>query len=111
MKLTRRAKYGNRKVTFEGQTFDSKKEFARWVMLSLMERDGLIRDLTRPKAMPLTVNGKVVCRYTPDFSYFDTSSGRVEYEDVKSEATRKNRAYRIKYKLFEAIYGQTIRET
>lgn len=40
-------KYNNHKITFEGETFDSKKEFRRWQELRMLERSGLIQHLRR----------------------------------------------------------------
>ena len=40
-------KYGSRKVTRDGMTFDSQKEYRRYCELSLLERAGRITDLER----------------------------------------------------------------
>lgn len=43
-----RRKYGNKKITAgNGQVFDSKKEYRRWVELTLLERAGEITNLQR----------------------------------------------------------------
>ena len=42
-----RSKYGNRKVTIDGQTFDSKREYNRYRELLLMVRARAIHDLVR----------------------------------------------------------------
>ena len=42
-----RSKYGAKKVTVDGITFDSKKEANRWCELRLMERAGVITGLER----------------------------------------------------------------
>lgn len=106
---TKRAKYGNRKVTLPtGETFDSQREHARWLCLKMMERDGLVKDLRRQVRFPLVVNGFKVCVWVADFVYHDEASGRTEYEDCKGFRTKD---YKLKSKLFRALMGQAIRET
>ena len=41
----RKAKYGSKKVTFDGLEFDSKKEMYRYIRLKSMQEEGLISDL------------------------------------------------------------------
>ena len=57
----------------------------------------------------MKVNGKKVGRFTADFRYLEPGRGLV-IEDVKGEPTRKGEAYRLRKKLFEAIYGLTVTE-
>jgi hypothetical protein len=105
----KRPKYGNRKVTdAAGAVHDSGKEYRRWLELQLRERAGEISHLHRQPVFDLIVNGVLVCRYVADAAY--TEKGLPVVEDTKSEATRKNRAYRIKAKLFAAIHGFEIHE-
>lgn len=108
MKLPRKAKYGNRRTTVDGIEFHSKREATRYLVLKAMERDGLIRDMRLQVRVPLVVNGVTVCRWVADFVYHDEATGRTEYEDVKGFVTPE---YRLKSKLFAALYGQSIRET
>lgn len=105
----KRPKYGNRKTTVDGLEFDSAKEARRWSELCLLQRGGLITDLSRQVRMPLKVNGQLVCTFVPDFTYVE--KGQQVIEDVKSPITAKNRAYRIKLKLLKALTGADIRET
>ena len=42
-----KSKYHSKKVTINGETFDSKKEANRWCELRLLERAGKIRGLQR----------------------------------------------------------------
>lgn len=102
-------KYGNIATEIDGTTFASRKEARRYGELKLLEHAGEITGLKLHPAFPLDVNGKPVCRYEGDFEY-RTKGGERVVEDVKSEATRKNRAYRIKNKLFAALLGFEIRE-
>lgn len=110
----RRQKFGNTKVIgVSGQRFDSKFEAARAMALVSMQRAGLVRNLLTQVPFEFVINGVLVCRYIADFTYDElvgTEWLRV-VEDCKSPATRKEPAYRIKYKLMLAVHGITIRET
>lgn len=110
-----RSKYGNRKLTIDGITFDSQKEARRWQELKLLERAGEISDLQRQ--VPYIIipaqrdeNGKLIereCRYVADFVY--TENGKTVVEDTKSTAT-KTPEYIIKRKLLLEKFGIRIRE-
>ena len=107
------SKYGNKKVTIDGMTFDSKHEAERWCELKYMERAGLITNLVRQ--MPITLlpaqrneKGKVIERpvlYIADFSY--TENGEQVIEDAKGVKTKE---YIIKRKLMLYRYGIRIKE-
>lgn len=103
-------KYRNRKVVVDGLSFDSAKESRRWSELCLLQRAGRISNLSRQVRLPLRVNDKLVCTFIPDFTYTD-AEGQAVVEDVKSPATRKLPAYRIKVKLLEALTGAKVLET
>lgn len=107
-KPAKRSKYGNRKVTVDGETFDSQLEAERWWELRQLERKGLISDLERQVRLPLIVQGTKVGDYIPDFRYRD-EAGRVVIEDVKSEPT-KTAVYRLKKRIVKAQYGLEIVE-
>lgn len=100
----RRNKYGNIKTVLDGIKFDSKKEANRYAELKLLEKAGLITDLELQKVFVLQPSyidkfGKKErpIKYIADFVY--TENGKQVIEDVKSEATRKNKDYRIKKKI------------
>jgi len=101
-------KYRNRKVENEHGKFDSQKEAARYAELVLLERAGAIAKLRRQVPYALVVNGVHVCDYIADAVYCE--GARVVCEDTKSDATRGNRAYRIKVKLMLACHGIEIKE-
>jgi len=105
----KRPKYRNKKTVVDGMTFDSKKEAQRYQDLKLLQLGNDISDLKIQPEFKLHVNGFLVCKYRADFSY--TERGEYIVEDVKSEITRKNRAYRIKLKLMKAVHGIDIKET
>lgn len=102
------SKYLNRKTMVDGLSFDSAKEARRWQELRIMERGGLISSLGRQRRYKLIVEGSLVCTYVSDFDYVE--NGVEVTEDVKSEYTRKMPVYRIKNKLFKALFGRGIRE-
>lgn len=102
-------KYGNTPTELDGFTFASKKEANRYATLKLLERAGEIRGLKVQPVFPLSVCGKLICKYIGDFQYLERD-GSVVVEDVKSPITRKNPVYRLKAKLFHALIGFPIRE-
>ena len=110
-------KYHNKKIEVDGMKFDSKKEYQRFLELSLLQRAGYISDLERQVKFILIpsqkINGKVVERevtYKADFVYKD-DSGQTVVEDVKGY--KKGNAYyvfSIKRKLMLQLYGIQIKE-
>lgn len=104
-------KYHNVKAEYNGVVYDSKKEMRRAGALDMMARIGAITDLERQKAFELQpgyVNNKGQkirpITYYADFYYFDKERGVWVAEDVKSPATRQDKVYRIKKKMFEYKY-------
>ena len=101
-----RSKYRNVKSVVDGITFDSKAEAKRYMELKLLERAGEIENLTLQPKFDCVIDGKKVCSYRADFSYF-TREKRV-VEDVKGYKTS---VYKLKKKLVEALFaGVTITE-
>lgn len=92
-----------RKVAADGYTFDSQAEYAHYCALKLLRTVGELRDLEVHKRFKLVVAGALVCAFEPDFTYV-SRDGAIVVEDVKSPMTRKLPEYRIKKKLFEALY-------
>lgn len=104
---TRPNKYNARKVEVDGHKFDSAREARRYGALRVFERDGLIRDLRLQPSFPLVVNARRIGRMTLDFDYEEKGEDgewRRVLEDVKSEATRQNTAYRLRLRLLRALY-------
>lgn len=106
------SKYRNRKVTVNGMTFDSKKEYERFCELSLFEKAGTITDLQRQVRFRLLPSqrrdGKVIerpCDYIADFTY--KIDGKLIVEDTKGMKTLD---YIIKRKLMLYIHDIIIRE-
>jgi hypothetical protein len=105
-------KYHNKKVTYNGIAFASKKEARRYSELLLLERAGVITDLQMQVPFVLIpsqkINGKVVereCKYIADFVY--TENGKKVVEDTKGMKTDK---YIIKRKLMLYVHGIRIKE-
>lgn len=123
-----RRKYGNKKITADGQVFDSKKEYRRYCELSLLERAGEITNLQRqvpyllipeqrapstevykrgprtgqPKPGPV-LERKVT--YIADFVY--EQNGETVVEDAKGVRTKD---YVLKRKMMLYRYGIHIKE-
>ena len=118
-----RSKYHSRKVTIDGITFDSQKEYRRFRELCLLEKAGRITDLQRQVKFvlipaqyePDTIGkrggkkrGKLIereCSYMADFVY--TENGSQVVEDTKGFKTTE---YIIKRKLMLERYGIRIKE-
>lgn len=105
-------KYHNRKITRDGEVFDSVKEYRRFCELKLMERAGVITDLKRQVKFELIpsqkVDGKVVERpvnYVADFVY--EQDGKTVVEDTKGFKTKD---YILKRKMMLWIHGIRIQE-
>ena len=106
-------KYHNQKTrTSDGVEHDSRKEAQRWLELQLLQRAGEISDLERQVTFELIPrqDGERACHYIADFVYTDAKTGEKVVEDVKSEATRKDKAYIIKRKLMLYLKGIKISE-
>ena len=106
------SKYGSRKVTRDGMTFDSQKEYRRFCELRLLERAGKVTDLQRQVKFELIpsqrIGGKVVeraCTYVADFVYQE--NGKKVVEDTKGFKTKD---YIIKRKLMLWVHGIRIKE-
>ena len=110
----RRNKYHARACEVDGHRFASQKEARRYQELRLLERAGTIQNLQPQFRLPLLAHGPdgpvPVGYYLADFYYLDLDCGVEVLEDVKSPATRRLAAYRLKKRLVEATYGITITE-
>lgn len=107
-------KYGNNKVTYKGEVFDSKKEAERYAELRMLETAGQIAFISRQVKFVLIPaqrdsSGKIIereCSYVADFVYYDMDHGKV-VEDTKGFKTKD---YIIKRKLMLWIHGIRIKE-
>lgn len=125
--MAMRNKYYSKKVTIDGQTFDSKKEYRRYCELLLLEKEGAITELKRQVAFTVIpaqretieryshktgkrLKDKEVivereCAYVADFTY--KQDGKLVVEDTKGFRTKD---YIIKRKLMYLFYGIKIKE-
>lgn len=103
----RLSKYGSTPTRCrQGTMHQSKLESRRCDELHILQGGNEISDL---KAHPqpryrLEVNGTHICDVQPDFEYLDRD-GKLVTEDAKGVFTE---VARIKYKLFEALFGRPI---
>lgn len=109
-KSDRGNKYGARKTVIDGRTFDSKAEAARYLVLRAEQDLGVITGLIcqckiillegftyqSAKVQPIT--------YRADFVY--VKDGITYVEDVKSVATAKTEAFRIRWRLLQWMYRE-----
>jgi hypothetical protein len=108
-----RSKYGAKKVTVHGITFDSRKEAKRYEELVLLERAGKVSNLETQVKFELIpsqrIDGKVVERavtYKADFVYLE--NGKKVVEDTKGFKTPE---YIIKRKLMLYVHGIQVKES
>lgn len=121
--MARANKYRSKKITVDGMTFDSQKEYKRWCELRLLEKAGEITNLQRQvkyvlipaqyEIVGFTKTGKAKrrcfereCAYIADFVYKD-EFGEVYVEDTKGFKTTD---YIIKRKLMSYIHNIRIQE-
>jgi hypothetical protein len=99
------SKYRNQPVEIDGHRFASKAEGKRYQELMLLVKAGEIINLELQPRYPMAVNGEKICTYVADFAYDGRTGLDHHVEDVKGIQTD---AFRIKAKLFKAIYGRDI---
>ena len=104
-------KYRAQPVTIDGIRFASKREGNRYAELKLLVTANEIEALELQPSFNIEIGGVKVCRYVADFAYTDRTTGERIVEDVKSPPVRKNRAYRLKWKLMKAVHGIEVLET
>ncbi len=104
-KEQKRPKYGNRKTSVDGRTFDSQHEAEEYTRLALMLKAGEILGLFCQ--VPFRLPGGV--RYIADFVTLERD-GTFRVYDAKSEPTRKDKVYRMKRRQMLACLGIEIQE-
>ena len=122
----KKSKYNNKKIVNEFGTWDSKKEFNRWLVLKEAEAQGVITDLQRQVKFELipAVREKYIkhlktkdkeCErtiqlpitYTCDFQY--TKNGETIIEDVKASPKMLPKDFVLKEKMMFALKGIKIK--
>ena len=122
------SKYRNKKVSFQGEEFDSKRELQRYLVLKDAESKGIIQNLqkqvkfelipkieetyteqlkTKTKTKTRTIQHPIT--YKADFVY--EKDGVKVVEDVKASANMRSldRVFLLKEKLFRWKYGFSIK--
>ena len=121
-------KYRNKKVSFQGEEFDSKREMQRYLVLKDAESKGVIQNLQKQvnfelipkieedvvvhlkrkdKIQRKTIQLPII--YRADFVY--EKDGVMVVEDVKASANMRSldRVFLLKEKLFRWKYGFSIK--
>jgi hypothetical protein len=81
----------------DGVACDSVGEAKRYLVLLDRQRRGLLRDLRHPHVLSLHVHGVKLGELRADFSYVDTSSGKLVVEDFKG---RHDKSRDVEYRFF-----------
>lgn len=102
-KPKRKNKFGAKRTTVDGITFDSKREAAFYAELKLREKAGEVAgvELQRRFAL-LGQDGSLICTYVADFCFWDHVADRFRCVDVKGVETD---VFKIKRKLKKACLG------
>lgn len=105
-------KFHARRVKYDGITFDSKKEYERYLVLKALETKGKIGDLlvhVPYTLFPKSQYGREI-KYVADFVYFDGKETIVE--DVKGcKYGSAYQIFKLKKRIMQEKYGITILET
>lgn len=127
MAFSKRNKWGNKKVVYDGITFDSTKEKDRYITLFWRQQQGIISDLKTQveyiviphlytmQTKMLKTKTKLIQRtfatstkYIADFVYTD-QNGNMVVEDVKGSKHTITPEFRLKQKLMKHIYNIEIK--
>jgi hypothetical protein len=93
-------KFKNIPQTYNGYSYDSKKEAHKAAELDLLVKGKEIKSWTRQDRIALKgENGTTVCHYKPDFTIYH-NDGTIEILEIKSPATMTP-VWRLKWKLLE----------
>lgn len=95
------SKYGAKKQEYRGVSYHSKKEAGYAHDLAMRLSAGDIKDWQRQVKISLDVDGYHIANYYIDF-VVTHNDDRLEYIEVKGFETPE---WRLKWKLFEALYG------
>ncbi|MCM2293054.1 DUF1064 domain-containing protein [Allorhizobium sp. BGMRC 0089] len=98
-------KFGAKRTTVDGITFDSKAEAAFYETLKLRQRAGEVENVEMQCPYALTINGALIATYRADFVFWDVLQGRRRVIDVKGVETP---VFKIKRKLMLACHGLEI---
>lgn len=99
LKIAGSNKYGAKRTTIDGHTFDSAKEAARFSVLSTLVRHGSVLWFVCQPTFYL--QGGI--KYKPDFLVV-WADGTVTVEDPKGGEATKTEGYRLKRRLLKALF-------
>lgn len=124
--MLKRRKYGNKKVVYNGITFDSTRERDRYIRLLAAQEVGVISELelqpefelipkvTETVVKHLKTKDKLIERfvqsaitYRADFRYI--KNGKCVVEDVKISPKMIPQEFRLREKLFRWRFGYSLR--
>jgi len=105
LRLRSYSKYRAIRTSMNGRMFDSKAEAHRFGELMCLAKTGVVSRVTCQPSFDLVVNDEKVGVYRADFEVV-WPDGEVHIEDVKGCVTP---VFRLKAKLFRALYGFDIR--
>lgn len=102
-------RYGNvaRKTEYGGMTYHSAFEAEYAQYLDTLKKAKQIKSWRRQVRMPLDVNNHHICNYIVDFEITHNDDS-IEYTEAKGYETD---VWRMKWKLFEALYGDKFKLT
>ena len=93
-------KYHNKKCFYKDMTFDSKKERDYYIVLEMMLKNKQITDLKTQVKFELQPSFKFKGKTIRLSSSIDKKN-KLHIIDVKSEATKKDKVYRLKKKMMQ----------
>lgn len=100
--VRRKSKYGNKKVTIDGKTFDSRAEAKDYLTLTTLQTAYKITDLELQPKYDLLVNGTKIGTYRADFKFYDVERDEWRVVDRKGYDTPLSKRSR---KHVKAQYG------
>ena len=95
--------------TVDGVVFGSLAEVRFYGALKVRQLLGEVSDIQLHPSFELVVNGVRIGKYTTDFGFLDEAGVR-RYVEVKSAGTRRERDWKLRRALAEAIHGVVIGE-
>ena len=99
-----RPKYGNKKTTVHGITFDSKWESERYLYLKSLEKAGRVKDLELQPRYNIMVNDQKICAYVADFKYNKESADGIWQHIVEDAKGVETPEFKLKKKLMKAVF-------
>lgn len=102
-------KYRNVPTIVNSIRFASKREAKRYGELLLLVKAGKIHTLNLQPRYPLVVNDAKIATYVADFSYYEMGK-QIDWLVVEDSKGMRTPEYKLKKKLFEALYPYKITE-